>query len=70
MQHGVFSNGWSPKNGDPSHETSYSIPPITGRGRPQTIFTEVKKKDRNLQVRDELGCVVKNISRRASVMKV
>ena len=49
MQHGVFSNQWSHKNGDPSDETSYSVPPITGRGLPKSIFTEVKKKDQKLQ---------------------
>ncbi len=50
MEHGVFDNDWKPANGNPQGETSYSIPPVTGRGLPQTMFTQVKKKDPNLQV--------------------
>ncbi|CAB3997821.1 nucleotide pyrophosphatase [Paramuricea clavata] len=54
MEHGVFNNSWNPANGNPDKETSYSIPPVTGRGRPQTIFSQVKKKDPNLQVENQI----------------
>ncbi|XP_028405103.1 ectonucleotide pyrophosphatase/phosphodiesterase family member 3-like [Dendronephthya gigantea] len=50
MEHGVFDNDWTVlTNGDPENETTYSIPPVSGRGRPETIFTQVKRKDPNLQ---------------------
>ncbi|XP_028404142.1 uncharacterized protein LOC114526818 [Dendronephthya gigantea] len=50
MEHGVFDNEWTVEtNGDPENETTYSIPPVSGRGRPETIFTQVKRKDPNLQ---------------------
>ena len=51
MEHGIFTNGWTARNGDPKTDTTYSIPPVTGRGRPDTIFTQVKRKDSNLKVR-------------------
>ena len=50
MQTGIFSNSWVVENGDPNNSTSYSIPPLSGRGRPWTIFRQVKQKDSNLTV--------------------
>ena len=51
MQHGIFSNSWKTESGDPANEITYSIPPVSGRGRPLTIFHQVKEKNRNLKVR-------------------
>ena len=50
LGHGILNNGWKLMNGDPPNETSYSVPPVSGRGRPDTIFTQVKKKDPKLWV--------------------
>ena len=50
MQSGIFGNSWTNFSGDPVNETTSSVPPVSGRWRPLTIFNPVKEQDRELGV--------------------
>ena len=48
-QHGVYENSWIDPDGNPPTLTS-TLPPITGRGRPQTLFSVIKEHNQELKV--------------------
>lgn len=43
-QTGVYGNGWVIADGNPPGKTDH-LPPTSGRGRPQTLFSAVKEQD-------------------------
>ncbi|XP_028405180.1 uncharacterized protein LOC114527671 [Dendronephthya gigantea] len=43
-QSGVYSNYWTDVDGNPPGEAGH-LPPVSGRGRPQTIFSAIKEQD-------------------------
>ena len=49
-QHGIYSNDWTAANGNSVGDTAFSVPPISGRGRPQTMFSVIKLHDQSLKV--------------------
>ena len=49
-QHGIYSNDWTAANGNSVGDTAFSVPPTSGRGRPQTMFSVVKLHDQTLKV--------------------
>ena len=48
-QTGVYGNGWVISDGNPSSKADH-LPPISGRGRPQTLFSAVKEQDPSAKV--------------------
>ena len=49
-QSGVYSNDWVPLDGNPPGNAE-NLPPTSGRGLPQTLFSVVKDQDPNAKVR-------------------
>ncbi|XP_028405072.1 uncharacterized protein LOC114527579 [Dendronephthya gigantea] len=43
-QSGVYSNDWVVPDGNPSGKAAH-LPPISGRGRPQTLFSVIKEQN-------------------------
>ena len=52
-QTGVYSNDWTPVDGNPPGKAD-DLPPISGRGRPQTLFSAIKEQDPSAKVREAL----------------
>ena len=48
-QSGVYSNGWVIADGNPSSKSDH-MPPSSGRGRPQTLFSVLKGQDPSAKV--------------------
>ena len=48
-QSGVYSNYWTPIDGNPPGKAEH-LPPISGRGLPQTLFSVVKAQNPNATV--------------------
>ena len=48
-QSGVYSNSWVVDDGNPPDKAAH-LPPISGRGRPQTLFSAVKEQDPSAKV--------------------
>ena len=49
-QTGVYTNDWTPVDGNPPGKAEH-LPPISGRGRPQTLFSAVKEQFPTAKVR-------------------
>jgi hypothetical protein len=48
-QSGVYSNGWVIADGNPSSKSDH-MPPSSGRGRPQSLFSVLKGHDPSAKV--------------------